>query len=152
MKSELDSEGLPKQIPIEPTPPSIQLEGLEFEPVDFEKVKSEPQGKCLANANYVSKKNLDVEIIEGVVIYVNKQNEQTVFVHAWNRHGDSHFDLTNEKTWKSLPDFKNIKELRYAPVVSYFASEIKESKEVSFSNETTDVAKKLLDTLKGRRK
>lgn len=149
MKSELDPKtGLPSQIQIESCPDNLNLDKIVFESIDFKKAQIEPQGKCLINAFNVSKLNPAVEIIEGAVVYINTSNEGSVFFHAWNRIGEKYFDLTSERTWSILEDFKNTKEIRYAPIRSYYAKEFSGVNEISFSDETKEMILEMKQALK----
>ena len=127
-----------KQITISKIPSNIDLSDIKFE-----------EGKCLKNSFNLSKKYLEIDFVEGVIVIVYSDNNGKVLQHAWNKLGNNYFDVTYEKIWFDKEDFKKVKELRCTDVKEI--TSINLPKDIlEFSDETNNLVKKLELTLKDR--
>jgi hypothetical protein len=128
--------GMPTAILISETPNEISVDDIVIE-----------QGNCLLNSFKVARKYPNVEVVEGVAIYVDSNDGGKPMIHAWNRLGDVHFDVTKDKIWVNLEDHKDAKEVRYASVLSFFASEFKGATSLEFREETKELVKEMKEHL-----
>ena len=141
MKNELNiQDNTPIQIKISEKPEQIDISEICFESIDKMKLMQGAQGKCLKYSLEVANKNLDVEIIHGIIITVNENNSAHGMAHAWNRIGKLHFDVTKSEIWIDFEIEKSkIKEVRYAPIESYLSIE----QPSNFSAQVIEIVEKI---------
>ena len=145
MKSDLNEKERPKIVEIFKKPTTIDLREIAFEPVIKYPDNSKPQGKCLFYALEVAKKNPGVEIIEGSVVFKNKNNEWSIFSHAWNRIGILDFDVTAEEVWEKDEEFESTNQFKYASTISYFPAEKTDQDKLELI--TIEVSNSMIDFL-----
>lgn len=83
--------------------------------------KIQKDAACLPNAVEIARHNSEVEIIEGLVIVIPKNNATQkggIIKHAWNKLNDVQFDVTEEIIWT-----EEYKRLLYFPIIGKNKSE-----------------------------
>jgi hypothetical protein len=65
--------------------------------------------------------------------------------HAWNRMGDIHFDVTNERVWTGESDMNETTSISYFPTIYHKRSDIGATFE--FSEETNNGVNEIKDLL-----
>lgn len=121
---------------ISPIPTEISLDDLEL-----------MQGQCINNSFQVAKKYPTVEIVEGIILLVSYKNQGTAVAHMWNKLGDIHFDVTENKIWRGNSENK-AREVRYAYVNSYPSNRFSSGDTLEFSRDTAANVEMLIDHLK----
>jgi len=127
----------PIQVYISDRPIEIDIEGISI-----------THGDCFLNSYQVSKQYPEVEIIEGIIVTVWKDNTAKAMHHAWNRKGSIHFDVTNEKIWtQDKAEMESIKEIKYVLIKEYNYTHFKNETSFHFSPETIENVREMNEIL-----
>lgn len=140
MKNETNDFKMPKQVQISLTPNFVTTEDVKIE-----------KGQCFINSYRVAKKN-NTEIIEGLILVVDKEKKAKAMPHVWNKCGEIHFDVTKEKIWTGKEELDETREIKYFNVKSHNPSDFKNGDILEFSNETYENVKAINDILNNREK
>jgi hypothetical protein len=109
----MDNKSIPERVNISPRPEEINVDDLQILPK-----------KCIANSIAVASKYSEVEIVEGVIIYVKNKRGKPM-QHAWNFKNNIHFDVTNEKVWTGSSDMEEAEDVAYYPLQYHNISDVK---------------------------
>jgi hypothetical protein len=123
-------------VEISQRPGTVSIDGLDI-----------TKGQCINNSFQVAKKNPEVKIVEGIILLVSHNSEGTALAHMWNKFGEVHFDVTEEKIWKENSENK-IREVRYAFVNTYPSNAFNSGETFEFSEDTIVNVKTLNEHLK----
>ncbi len=118
-------EKVATQIRINEKPKEIELENIEIE-----------DGKCFVNSYRIAKKYPNVEIIEGLIILIDTENNAKALPHVWNRNEEVYFDVTKETVWINKEETKEIKEIRYFSIQSFNHTDFKNGDILEFCPDT----------------
>jgi hypothetical protein len=123
-------------VKISQRPTAIYIDGVDI-----------TQGQCINNSFQVARKNPEVEIVEGIILLVSHNSEGTALAHMWNKFGEVHFDVTEEKIWSGNSENKT-REVRYAFVNTYPSNAFNSGETFEFSEDTRENVKRLNEQLK----
>ncbi len=102
---------------------------------------------CNENSIKIARKYPSVEIVEGVILIVNKNKFGQAFAHFWNKRNDIQFDVTNEVIWLNDEINQETKEIKYTCVKTHQISGLKNGN-LEFCDETKKLALYLNESLK----
>jgi len=105
------------------------------------------QNLCFLNSHRVATKYPETEIVEGIIVYVDKDNGAHAWSHVWNILHDSHFDVTKSKIWHGEKYDAEVKEIRYYPIFRYPASDYKNGDQWEFDKLTIENANAINELL-----
>ncbi|MGE5437723.1 MAG: hypothetical protein ACM3O3_10890 [Syntrophothermus sp.] len=128
---------LPENVKISLTPKYIDTSDLELE-----------QGKCFLNSYRISKKYSNVDIIEGLIIFISIRNTAKILPHVWNKENHSHFDVTIEKVLSKLEEMQETKYIDYFVIKNHHAKDFKNGDTFEFCEDTLFRVNELNEILK----
>lgn len=129
-----------ESIKISNTPAEIDFSDLEIK-----------QGDCFINSYRVGKKYPQVEIVKGLILAIDNENGAIPMPHVWNKLGDIHFDVTNEKVWTGREELNEKKDIKYFSVKFHLHTDFKNGDVFEFcfdTNENVAAIKDVLDRKK----
>jgi hypothetical protein len=129
-----------EEIPMEiKMPDPIRISKTPIE-IDFKDIEIN-QGECFINSYRVAKKYPNAAIVEGVILVVDNENRAKLMPHVWNKLGEIHFDVTNEKVWTGREELNKTKDIKYLSVKLHSQSDFKNGDIFEFCFDTNENVK-----------
>lgn len=115
-------------------------------PIDINDIQIDNK-ESVINAYLVVHKYPSIEMVEGLILVIDRENYATPMPHVWNKIDDIHFDVTSEKKWPQNDIMNEAKDIRYFSVMTHKKSDFDNNNVFGYCNATIENIAALNDAL-----